>query len=154
MFAPAQLLRNSDVLCGSTQFWNYTRCAAPIRDPRRPDFESCVPCPASRLDIWWDTHLYRYRNFWITLTNRSQDFLRLLLWVVVRIISPWYLFYITIVKNNITRMICYGFVVVNRRRSEDEPIILSLHLCLVTLRYIRQLLKLRQSVRDIAFVSR
>jgi hypothetical protein len=35
------------------------------------------------------------------------------------------IFDITIVKNNITRMICCGFVVVNRRRSDGETIILS-----------------------------
>jgi hypothetical protein len=41
------------------------------------DFESCVPCPAW---IYDGTHICTaLRNFWITLTNRSQVFLRLLL---------------------------------------------------------------------------
>jgi hypothetical protein len=43
-------------------------------------------------------------------------------------------------------MIRCGFVVAKRRRSQGQTIILSLQLCLVTIRYIRQLLGRRQSV--------
>lgn len=52
-----------------------------------------------------------------------------------------FLFDNTVLKSNIIRMICCGFVVVGRMRSEGEAIILSLYICLVMLRYIPQLLK-------------
>jgi hypothetical protein len=92
------------------------------RDPRCSDSESCVPCPAW---LYGGTDICTaFRNFWITLTIRSQVFSAL----VAQSFSTYnfaLIFDITIAKNNITRMICCGFVVVNRRRSEGETIILS-----------------------------
>jgi hypothetical protein len=85
------------------------------------DFESFVPCPTW---IYGGTHICTaFRNFWSTLTKRCQVFSAL----VALSFSKYnfvLVFDITIVKNNITRMICCGFVV-NRRRSEGEMIILS-----------------------------
>jgi hypothetical protein len=64
------------------------------------------------------------------LTNKSQAISML---IALRFtMYNLTLIYITIVKNNATRLICCGFVV-NRRRPEGETIILSLHLCPVTL---------------------
>jgi hypothetical protein len=80
-------------------------------------------CSMSRLDIWRDTHLYHFSKL-LDYINRSQ----VLSALVALSFSTFYfalIFDITIIKNNITRMICCGFVVVNRRRSEGETIILS-----------------------------
>jgi hypothetical protein len=68
-------------------------------------------------------------------TNRSQAFSAF----VAVSFSAYNLivtFCIIIAENNKTWMICCGFVVVNRRRSEDEMIKLSLHLCLIMHQYI------------------
>jgi hypothetical protein len=86
------------------------------------DFESCVPCPAW---IRGGTHIgTAFRNLRITLINRSQDFSALVA-LCFRTYNSALIFDTTIVKNNITRMMCCGFVVLNRRRSVGDTIILS-----------------------------
>jgi hypothetical protein len=78
----------------------------------------------SRLDIWRDTHLYRFSKLLNYINKQKPSFCAL-----VALSFSTYNFAmisdITIVKNNVTRMICCGFVVVNRRRSKGETIILS-----------------------------
>jgi hypothetical protein len=86
-------------------------------------YESCLPhiCTA-------------FRNFCITLINRSQVFPAIFnLSFITHNFAL--VFDVTIAKNNILRINCCGFIIVNRRRSEGEIIILSLHLYLVMFQY-------------------
>jgi hypothetical protein len=99
-----------------------------IRDPRRPDFGGTVPilraifrvppgCMAVHTFVpLFETFGLHYRteakffSAFLALSFSTYNF---------ALISD-----ITIIKNNITRMICCGFVV-NRRWSVGETIILS-----------------------------
>jgi hypothetical protein len=106
-----------------------------LRDPRHPDFGGTVPIlravfrvPYIYIYIYiyiWGGHICTaFRNFWIALTTRSQVFCALVA-LSFSMYNFTLMFDITIVKNNITRMISCGFVVIKRRRSEGEMIILS-----------------------------
>jgi hypothetical protein len=95
------------------------------------DFDSCLLCLAW---IYGGSHIF-FAAF-------RKLFVASLCFVHIICLDIWYYH----IKNDIIRIIRCSFVVINWRRSQGWTIILSLHLCLVTFRYIRQLLKCQQSV--------
>jgi hypothetical protein len=99
----------------------------------------------AHLDVLQDTRLYNFSKLLDCITDRSQVFS-----VLVTLSFSSYnfamMFDITVIRNNITRIIWCGSDV-NQRRLQGETMILSLHLSLITLTYtIQQLLKCQKSV--------
>lgn len=96
-------------------------------------------CSVPRLHTRRSNYLYRLSKF-LDCINKQQPIFSTLVALNFIMYNFALIFYITIVKINISRLICCGFLVVSLR-SEGWTINLSLHFCLVTPRYIRQLLK-------------